>query len=116
MVTKKKPSPAQLAARKLFAKRAKAGTLKKSGVSAGKKRTSNPAKQKRIPTPDTIEYFGSLTGPHRGPGYQWEYTVIDNVNNHILGSFTSKKDALKFACMKSDETDHQLRIEAEAFR
>lgn len=40
MATRKKASPAQLAARKLFAARAKAGTLRK-----GTKRKTNPAKK-----------------------------------------------------------------------
>ena len=50
---KKKPSAAQIAARKLFAERAKAGTLKKGG---SVKRKTNPIKK----SGDFVIYTGNI--------------------------------------------------------
>ena len=87
----KKASPAQIAARKLFAQRAKAGTLKKSSVKFNVTRKKNPIKPKRavkrhvrkIPVGETYEFPGTLylvesskdkkswefVSAHQGPGY-----------------------------------------------
>ena len=57
MTEKKKPTPAQVRARKLFAERAKAGTLKGGKVKVTKARKVNPAAKPACKTnPDDARY------------------------------------------------------------
>lgn len=103
---KKKPTAAQLAARKLFAQRAKAGTLKK-----------NPSRKKAVkknPTPKVAHKVAvKKTTVQKNPKKTYEsgYAVYAaTVSAPWLGTFATLKLAKEAAQTWADKTFNSYRI------
>lgn len=108
----KKPSAKQIAARKLFAERARAGTL------GGKKNyeksySKNPAPRKRNPA---VKYKDQAKGKNDGASPGGNYTVMYSIHNadrpsyHGFAYMSKKEDAIETAQEASDRTGLQLAV------
>jgi hypothetical protein len=99
---KKKPSAAQIAARKLFAQRAKAGTLRKAPA----KRKKNPVKKavavKRNPVKKaaTVKRNPVKRGPsfrNHVTGLEYRVRLVSNGQpGHLLAAFDTKALATEY--------------------
>lgn len=91
----KRPTPAQLAARKAFAAAAKAGTLQK-----GKPIKRNPAKKTVNAARESSKSYGSAL----------PWGVYEMPNGALLGKFPSQAAAIFYAQSWSDKNKRQTMI------
>lgn len=103
--SKKKPSAAQLAARKLFAQRAKAGTLKKSVKrKPAAKRVKNPAPKLKGENNRHLPRTSKLSAPHKSYPYEIYF------NGHRIAFASSETNAKMIAQMLADAYGKTVEI------
>ena len=117
----KKPTAKQIAARKLFVKRVKAGEFRKKNPAKKtlkKKARKNPVKtpgaalNKIIPRKNPVKYKNLASGKRAGTYTKIIYSIHD-VNEppeHPIGLFPSKADAIRVAQAISDKDGKPLAV------
>jgi len=108
--TKRKPTPAQLAARERFAEMARSGAFKKTGA---KKRTTtrkaNPVKPAASRRGNPVKYrdIAKDVAPGR---VQYAVHMPDRPSYHAIAYFTKKADAVDTAQELSDRTGQPVAV------
>lgn len=114
---KKKPTAAQLAARKLFAQRAKAGTLKKNSARKVARKTvvkKNPVRKsavkKAVVRKNSVHVLKSSSS-YGKKSRKYKYYIYTTTSNEILATFERLDLAKEYAQAKADSSGVGVVIE-----
>lgn len=116
---KKKPTAAQLAARKLFAERARAGTLGgKKKAKPASKRATNPATRKTVKQKkaDMLQRANSVSGAKQVTIYIVEYSKNGKNWSYLKSHFTpvAAKETAEY--MADEKRDSYWRVRSEVVK